>query len=138
MIFWIMVILFVVSLVVVIMTANNYKNAIEITHAISAALAFISGVVIIIMLVIIGANYYGIDGYIAKMHERYDSLTYQYENNIYDNANDLGKRELMVNIQNWNEDLAAKRENQDDFWVGIFTANIYDQFEFIELEEIEE
>lgn len=89
----------------------------------------------IIMLVAIIVAHVGTDGYIAKSYERYDSLTYQYENNVYDNENDLGKRELLVDIQKWNEDLANNRENQDDFWVGIFTANIYDQFAFIEWEE---
>ena len=88
---------------------------------------------IIISVVILAINYIGIDGYIARMNTRYETLVYQYENDIYDNDNDLGKRELMVDIQNWNEDLSSRRERQRDFWIGIYIPNIYDQFEFIEL-----
>lgn len=89
---------------------------------------------IIASVVILAINYIGIDGYIARMNTRYETLIYQYENDIYDNDNDLGKRELMVDIQNWNEDLSSGREDQRDFWIGIFVPNIYDQFEFIELQ----
>lgn len=88
---------------------------------------------IIISVVVLAINYIGIDGYIARMNTRYETLVYQYENDIYDNDNDLGKRELMVDIQNWNEDLSSRRERQRDFWIGIYIPNIYDQFEFIEL-----
>lgn len=89
---------------------------------------------IIVSVVILAINYIGIDGYIARMNTRYETLIYQYENDIYDNDNDLGKRELMVDIQNWNEDLSSGREDQRDFWIGIYVPNIYDQFEFIELQ----
>ena len=89
---------------------------------------------IIASVVVLAINYIGIDGYIARMNTRYETLIYQYENDIYDNDNDLGKRELMVDIQNWNEDLSSGREDQRDFWIGIFVPNIYDQFEFIELQ----
>ena len=88
---------------------------------------------IIASIVVLAINYIGIDGYIARMNTRYETLVYQYENDIYDNDNDLGKRELMVDIQNWNEDLSSRRENQHDFWIGIYIPNIYDQFEYIEL-----
>ena len=88
---------------------------------------------IIASVVVLAINYIGIDGYIARMNTRYETLVYQYENNIYDNGNDLGKRELMVDIQNWNEDLSSRRERQRDFWIGIYIPNIYDQFEYIEL-----
>ena len=88
---------------------------------------------IISSVVVLAINYIGIDGYIARMNTRYETLVYQYENDIYDNDNDLGKRELMVDIQNWNEDLSSRRERQRDFWIGIYIPNIYDQFEFIEL-----
>ena len=91
----------------------------------------------IIELIVMGCNHLGVDGYIAMMNTRREMLVYQLENDIYDNENDLGKRELMTDIQSWNEDLANNKERQDDFWLGIFTPNIYDQFEFIELEEIE-
>ena len=88
---------------------------------------------IIASVVVLAINYIGIDGYIARMNTRYETLVYQYENDIYDNNNDLGKRELMVDIQNWNEDLSSRRERQRDFWIGIYIPNIYDQFEYIEL-----
>ena len=88
---------------------------------------------IIASVVVLAINYIGIDGYIARMNTRYETLVYQYENDIYDNDNDLGKRDLMEDIQKWNEDLAYHRKAQDDFWVGIFYPNVYDQFEFIEL-----
>ncbi len=71
------------------------------------------------------------DFYIASMQQRYEIIVYQLENNVYDNDNDIGKRELYEQIRNWNEDLAKRKELQDSKWVGMFYADIYDQFEFI-------
>ena len=89
--------------------------------------------IVIVSCFVLIFSYIGIDGYIAKNEVRYETLVYQYENDIYDNDNDLGKRELMKDIQDWNEDLAKYQANQDDFWIGIYIPNIYDQFEYIEL-----
>lgn len=96
-------------------------------------IAFISLIASIVMLVVIIEANTNVDAYVAENQMRYEMLVYQYENDIYDNDNDLGKRDLMEDIQKWNEDLAYYREAQDDFWVGIFHPNVYDQFEFIEL-----
>lgn len=96
-------------------------------------IAFLSFIVSFVMLVVIIVKNTNVDAYVAENQMRYEMLVYQYENDIYDNDNDLGKRDLMEDIQKWNEDLAYHRKAQDDFWVGIFYPNVYDQFEFIEL-----
>ena len=96
-------------------------------------IAIIGFIVAIIMLIVIIVENTNVDAYVAENQMRYEMLVYQYENDIYDNDNDLGKRDLMEDIQEWNADLAYYRKAQDDFWVGIFHPNVYDQFEFIEL-----
>lgn len=90
--------------------------------------------ILAIMGIIVIYNNIGIEGKIASCHQRYESLTYQLENNLYDNDNDLGKKELYDQIQAWNEDLAEGKAMQHDIWVGAFYPNIYDEFDFIELE----
>lgn len=75
----------------------------------------------------------GVDGTIAANQQLYDSLVYQLENNLYDNDNDVGKQELYEKVTEWNTDLACRKALQNDFWIGIFYPNIYDQFDFIEL-----
>ena len=123
MLFWTFVIIIIAGFVLFNFDLENLGIAISVIGIFG----------IIASVVVLAINYIGIDGYIAQMNTRYETLVYQYENDIYDNDNDLGKRELMVDIQNWNEDLSSRRERQHDFWIGIYIPNIYDQFEFIEL-----
>ena len=92
----------------------------------------ISVLAIIICGIIFICSYWGIDAYVASNLQTYESLVYQLENNIYDNDNDIGKKQLYDEIQKWNEDLAYHKTIQKDFWLGIFYPNIYDQFNFIQ------
>ena len=129
MIFWLVVLLFVVSLGLAIYMEKRFGDY----SWLFLVITFLSFLISIIMLVVIIVDNTNVDSYVAENQMRYEMLVYQHENDIYDNDNDLGKRDLMEDIQEWNEDLAYYREAQDDFWVGIFYPNVYDQFEFIEL-----
>ena len=129
MIFWITLVAFVVFLVLAIVFADSWDF--EWLGMLSTVIAFVAGIAAAIMLVVIIVNNVGVEASIESSKQRYDSLVYQAENNMYDNDNDLGKKELVNQIQEWNEDLARGKALQDDFWVGIFYADIYDEFDFI-------
>lgn len=129
MLFFIFIALLVVGVIILDKTNN------DILECFGFGVMFIGVCAVLVSIVILGCSYINIDGYVATCNTRYDMLVYQYENNIYDNDNDIGKRELMEDIQSWNEDLINNREKQDDFWIGIYVPNIYDQFEFIQLEK---
>ena len=130
MIFWICVLL-TIGLTILSIWLNDRCSDLD---SVTIFFALINFIVSSVMIFIIFFNNCNIDGKVAELNVRYDSLVYQYENDIYDNDNDIGKRELMVDIQEWNEMIANNQEKQDNFWIGIFTPNIYDQFEFIELD----
>lgn len=131
MLFWIVLFAFVTFLGLAIWTTcRDYYSDASFVYSVFAT---IFGIILLVMSIIIVCSNVGVDAQIAEYHTRYEMLTYQYENDIYDNDNDLGKRELISDIQNWNEDLAYRKEIQDDFWVGIFYPNIYDQFKPIDL-----
>ena len=129
MIFWITLIVFVAFLVLAIIFADSWDF--DWLGTTSAGISILAGIALVVMLIFVICANVGIDAQIESNKQRYDSLVYQAENNMYDNDNDLGKKELVNQIQDWNEDLARGKVLQDDFWVGIFYANIYDEFAFI-------
>lgn len=117
--------------------ASNWTNKSdwrENASIIIIVISIASWIAFIIMSIVAIINNAGIDGQIASHEQRYESLVYQFENDIYDNDNDLGKKELYNQIQDWNEDVAKGQALQNDPWVGIFYPDIYDQFEVIEFE----
>lgn len=95
-------------------------------------LSTIAGATMLFMIAIGNINP---EAKLAAKQARYENLIYQIENDFYDNENDRGKFELMQKVADWNADLAYGRRMQDDFWCGIFWADIYHELEFIELED---
>lgn len=92
-------------------------------------------ITVIVMTICISYSHITADAYATKMEQQYDNLTYQLKNNMYDNDNEYGKKELYNQIQSWNEELAYGKTMQDNFWLGIFYPHVYDRFAFIELPE---
>lgn len=129
MIFWITLIAVVVFAVLAIVFLDSWDF--YWVSMLSTIISVIAGIAFVIMLIVVIANNVGIEASIEANKQRYESLVYQAENNLYENDNDLGKKDLVNQIQEWNEDLARGKALQDDFWVGIFYADIYDEFNFI-------
>ncbi len=130
MLYWI---LLIIILLLILITYQLEKNNHEILCVVSCFFTIIFGLVFVILSIGMACEYVNIDGRIEEYKIEYNSLVYQYENNIYDNDNDLGKKELMNDILEWNKDLTYMQNAQDDFWIGIFFADIYNQFKTIEL-----
>lgn len=130
MLFWSFIILIVIGIVCFII----YENAMSSEWVCNMGIVFevFGWLAFLVSIIIFACVYTGLDGDIEAYKARYESLTYQYENRLYDNDNDIGKKELMSEIQDWNEDLARYKANQDNFWIGIYIPDVYDQFEFIE------
>ena len=131
MLFWIFVMLVVIGIICFIIYENTMFDD-EWIFDMGVAIEVAGWVAVLASIIIFAVNYIGLDGYIEENKARYESLVYQYENELYDNDNDIGKKELMAETQDWNEDLARNKANQDNFWIGIYIPDIFDQFEFIE------
>lgn len=74
-------------------------------------------------------------GTVAKLEDlrqQGEILEYQLENDLYDNDNDLGKKELYSEIEDYNSTIVKGKAMQNDFWYGIFYPDIYDHLEPID------
>ena len=113
----------------------EWMNNVAFCIGIGSAVIAIAGLVF--SVIGFGVNYLGVNGYIEKCNKQYESLVFQVENNIYEDSfttNSL--RDLVEEVQKWNCELADKKINQYDPWIGIFIPDIYDQFEFISLDKL--
>lgn len=135
MLFWLFVIVLVVGIIATIIGSlmyNHTKYDTDWLRFTGIAIIIVMAIAIFISGLTMLDSHSNVDGKVASNKERYKSLTYQLENNLYDNDNDLGKKELYKEIQEWNEDVVYYQNIQDDFWFGIYYPNIFDQFETIE------
>lgn len=141
MLFWSFIITIAVGVICIILGTLLYRHTDFDTEwlsncgwflvVIGTLAAFIAGIVIV-------DSNAALDAKIAEKEQIRSSLVHQLENDIYENDNDLGKKNLYDQIQDYNSNLAYYKGVQDDFWLGIFYPDIYDQFEFIELENANE
>lgn len=132
MLFWLFVIVLVVSIIGAVILNGSYDT--ENLGFACSVIAVLAAIAILISLVIMVDSYGNANAKIAENQEIYKSLTYQLENDLYDNDNDLGKKELYNEIQEWNKDVVYYQNIQDNFWFGIYYPNVFDQFETIDYE----
>lgn len=96
---------------------------------------FISGFVMLIMLIILSCMYIGVDARVEQSKETFDAITYKVESGACRDEFGLLNKEVIDEIQSWNESIIYNQKMQNDFWVGVFYPNIYDQFETIDYEK---
>ena len=135
MVLWISIFVTVICLVIFIMSSNKYDGAWDAISAISLVFAITAFVLSIVLGGISIIARAGADAYLASMQEKRSALVYQLENDIYDNDNDLGKKELYSEITEYNCDVAEGKIKQNNIWVYNLYCNVYDELELIEFPE---
>lgn len=92
----------------------------------------VSGFIMAIMIIVFVSNYIGINAQVEKTKERYNAITYKVESDACRDEFGLLNKEVIDEIQDWNESITYHKNIQKDFWIGIFIPNVYDQFETID------
>lgn len=152
MIFWIFVILIVLAIALIVATekasdeysyGKDNKKFVKFAYHndeticfISGAIAIISGIVAVMMLIFIIIAHTSADGCKASNEQRYQALIYKAQTESIRDEFGIINKEYIDEVQNWNEDIAKCKSYQRDFWIGIFFPNIYDDLETIDLEQI--
>lgn len=104
----------------------------ELAGFITAIVSAISGIVCIIAIIICIIVRINIPGDIVAYQERYESLCYQAQNNLYDNDNDFGKKELANEIREYNEEIVRGKALSKNVWINLYYPHeIYDNLETI-------
>ena len=106
----------------------------DVVNIICFGIILFSVAIFILEAVVLCMNHFSAPGLAEQYSQRYEFLTYQMENNLYENENEIGKKQLYSEIQSYNEDIASGKRMQNDVWVGVFYPPIYDELELIELE----
>lgn len=135
MVLWISIFVMVICLVIFVISSNKYDGVWDAIDAISLVFAITAFVLSMGLGGISIVAKAGADAYLASMQEKRSALVYQLENDLYDNDNDLGKRELYSEITEYNCDVAEGKIMQDNIWVYNLYSDVYDELELIEFPE---
>ena len=140
--FWLFVIIFVIGVALIVVGDMNwdykkheflYCNGDDIVFA-GWITSIISGLVALIMLVCIICSHTNVEAQLEQNRELYNALTYKMESTSCRDEFGFLSKEVIDEVQEWNKDVRYYQSAQDDFWVGIFYPNVYDEFETIDYE----
>ena len=137
MILWISIAITIISALMSIISFNKFSNLWDVITSISIVLTVLFFIISAVLGVIAISASVGSESYLASMQEKRNALVYQLENDLYDNDNDLGKKELYSEIIEYNCDVAKGKIMQDNIWVYNLYADVYDDLELIEFDEEE-
>lgn len=128
MLFWSFIILFVVG--IILYKVFEFEFLGELVTALSCLM-------IIISLLVIIAQYTTMDSYLERNREQYKAITYKIESDVCRDEFGLINKEVIDEIQKWNKDVRFYQNIQDNFWLGIYYPNVFDEFETIDYESFE-
>lgn len=98
------------------------------------ALAGVFGLVLMAMIFVLIINHASAIGDREEMWVEYRSLYHQASTGMYNNDNEVGKKELADDIQKWNSTLASKKASSQSLWLNWFYGVDYSQYDFIPIE----
>lgn len=137
MILWISITITIISVIALIISFNKFSNLWDVITSISIVLTVLFFIISAVLGVIAISASVGSESYLASMQEKRNVLVYQLENDLYDNDNDIGKKELYSEIIEYNCDVAKGKIMQDNIWVYNLYPDVYDDLELIEFDEEE-
>lgn len=101
------------------------------------SIGIFSILVMLVMLIGIIIHHNTAIGDTLKLQQEYESLYYQASHHMYNNDNEVGKKELMNQIQDYNSGLVARRYYSKSPWFNWFYSIDYDQFKEIPYDLVE-
>ena len=140
--FWLFVIIMVIGIGLIIVGSLkwDYKkhhflwSYDETILAVGWVTSIVSGIVALIMLGCIIGVHTNIEAHLESDRETYSALVYKMECTTCRDEFGFLSKEVIDEVQMWNKDVRYHQAAQNDFWVGIFIPNVYDEFKTIDYE----
>ena len=104
----------------------------EAITGVGVVISVIMAIAVLIMGLFIFTEHNTADANLAMLKERETALTYKLESGACRDEFGLLSKSVIDEIQDWNESIARKKNLQNNFWLGIFYADIYNEFESID------
>ena len=153
MIFWIFVILTIVSIAVLKATSviagknfdkeNNSKFVEFVYHNDESiywtfgTTALVAGLTMATMLIMIIISNVSASGTKAKLEQTYNALIYKSQTESIRDEFGIVNKEYIDEVQSWNEEISKCKTYSNNFWIGIFyPKKVYQDLKLIDLEEI--
>lgn len=129
----IFIICLIVAIIAAIATSIFERKGYDFAVLISGIIALPAAFGAAIMLIVLAMTYIGCPRTEAVWKERYTSLNTRIENHMY---YPWDRKNLIEEVQKWNEDFAAQEKAQKNIWVAIFNPESIEGLDKIDLEKI--
>lgn len=128
------IICLIIAIISIVLVFIFERKSYDIASIIAGIVALATSAATVIMLVALLVTYVGRPGVEAKWQEQYASLNTRIEEHIY---YPWERGQLIQEVQDWNENLAAHKSAQSNLWVSIFNPESIEGLDKIDLTRIE-